>query len=167
LEASLISECVTAGMKAARDLGKHQWRPATSRRGVSEIEEPAASTDLSIRQIQRKIAGRGTAALSARSPNAPTPNNFQPCDHFYTCPELTLVRWLRTPAENQISGFDSDCGVLDLRSTLVGMGVDLIGHVAAMSNDSTIASQAAGALLRFDPTGDGGGATLAVSRGWG
>jgi hypothetical protein len=47
------------------------------------------------------------------------------------------------------------------------MGVDLIGHVAAVSNDFTIAGQTAGALLRFDPTGDGGGATVAVSRGLG
>jgi DNA invertase Pin-like site-specific DNA recombinase len=63
LESSLISERVTAGMKAAEARGKHLGRPATSKRFVSEIEELAASTNLSIRQIQRKIAGRASRGI--------------------------------------------------------------------------------------------------------
>ena len=63
LESSLISERVTAGMKAAEARGKHLGRPATSSRIVSEIEAIAASTDLSIRQIQRKIAGRASRGI--------------------------------------------------------------------------------------------------------
>jgi hypothetical protein len=63
LESSLISERVTAGMKAAEARGKHLGRPATSSRIVSEIETIAASTDLSIRQIQRKIAGRASRGI--------------------------------------------------------------------------------------------------------
>ena len=60
LESSLISERVTAGMKAAEARGTHLARPATSSRIVSGIEALAVSTDLSIRQIQRKIAGRAS-----------------------------------------------------------------------------------------------------------
>src|SRR5258707_14241275 len=60
LESSLISERVTAGMRAAETRGKHLGRPATSRRIITEIEMLATSTDLSIRQIQRKIADRAS-----------------------------------------------------------------------------------------------------------
>jgi DNA invertase Pin-like site-specific DNA recombinase len=63
LESSLISERVTAGMKAAEARGTHLGRPATSSRIVSEIEALAVSTDLSIRQIQRKIAGRASRGI--------------------------------------------------------------------------------------------------------
>jgi hypothetical protein len=58
LESSLISERVTAGMRAAQTRGKHLGRPPIPRRVISEIETLATSTDLSIRQIQGKIAGR-------------------------------------------------------------------------------------------------------------
>ncbi|MBS3025503.1 recombinase family protein [Acidiphilium multivorum] len=63
LESSLISERVTAGMRAAETRGKHLGRPATPRRVVAEIETLATSTDLSIRQIQRKIAGRASRGI--------------------------------------------------------------------------------------------------------
>jgi DNA invertase Pin-like site-specific DNA recombinase len=58
LESSLISERVTAGMRAAEARGKHLGRPAIPKRIVTEIETLASSTDLSIRQIQAKIAGQ-------------------------------------------------------------------------------------------------------------
>jgi len=60
LESSLISERVTAGMRAAEARGKPLGRPATSPRVIGEIEALATSTNLSIRQIQRKIAGRAS-----------------------------------------------------------------------------------------------------------
>ena len=63
LESSLISERVTAGMKAAEARGKHLGRPPLSPRTVSEIEVLAASTDLSVRQIQRKIAGKASRGV--------------------------------------------------------------------------------------------------------
>ena len=63
LKSSLISERVTAGMRAAETRGKHLGRPATPRRVVAEIETLATSTDLSIRQIQRKIAGRASRGI--------------------------------------------------------------------------------------------------------
>lgn len=63
LESSLISERVTAGMRAAETRGKHLGRPTTPRRVVAEIETLATSTDLSIRQIQRKIAGRASRGI--------------------------------------------------------------------------------------------------------
>jgi DNA invertase Pin-like site-specific DNA recombinase len=63
LESSLISERVTAGMRAAETRGKHLGRPATPQRLIAEIETLATSTDLSIRQIQSKIAGRASRGL--------------------------------------------------------------------------------------------------------
>lgn len=63
LELSLISERVTAGMKAAETRGKHLGRPATPQRIVTEIEALATSTDLSVRQIHSKIAGRASREL--------------------------------------------------------------------------------------------------------
>src|SRR5271166_4142432 len=48
LESSLISERVTAGMKAAEARGRHLGRPATPQRVITEIEMLATSTDLSI-----------------------------------------------------------------------------------------------------------------------
>ena len=63
LESSLISERVTAGMKAAEARGKHLGRPSVAPRTVSKIEALAASTDLSIRQIQRKIAGKASRGV--------------------------------------------------------------------------------------------------------
>jgi Resolvase, N terminal domain len=63
LESSLISERVTAGMKAAEARGKHLGRPPTAAHVVSAIMELATSTDLSIWQIQAKIAGRASRTI--------------------------------------------------------------------------------------------------------
>jgi DNA invertase Pin-like site-specific DNA recombinase len=63
LESSLISERVTAGMKAAEARGRHLDRPLVPARTVREIEALAASTELSVRQIQREIAGRASRGL--------------------------------------------------------------------------------------------------------
>jgi DNA invertase Pin-like site-specific DNA recombinase len=49
LESSLISERVTAGMRAAEARGRHLGRPGTQQHVVNEIEALATSTDLSIR----------------------------------------------------------------------------------------------------------------------
>jgi len=62
LESSLISERVSAGMKAARARGKHLGRPRTPTVVVAEVEELARTTELSVREIQRRIGaktGRG------------------------------------------------------------------------------------------------------------
>jgi DNA invertase Pin-like site-specific DNA recombinase len=63
LESSLISERVTAGMRAAQTRGRHLGRPATPARIVSEIEALAISTELSIRQIQKEISGRASRSI--------------------------------------------------------------------------------------------------------
>ena len=63
LESSLISERVTAGMRAAEARGRHLGRPGTQQRIVSEIETLAISTDLSIRAIQKKIGGRASRGI--------------------------------------------------------------------------------------------------------
>ena len=60
LESSLISERVTAGMRAAKARGRRIGRPPTPARVIAEIEDLAASTDLSIRQIHEKIARRAS-----------------------------------------------------------------------------------------------------------
>lgn len=77
LESSLISERVTAGMRAAEARGKHLGRPVISKRIVAEIEALALSTDLSIRQIQGRIAGQASRGvigeITKRARAAPPP----------------------------------------------------------------------------------------------
>ena len=63
LESALISERVTAGLKAAEARGRHLGRPPIARPVVSEIETLAASTTLSIREIQKKIAGKASRGV--------------------------------------------------------------------------------------------------------
>ena len=63
LESSLISERVTAGMRAAETRGKHLGRPATSPGVVNEIQALATSTDLSIRQLHHRIRGRASRSI--------------------------------------------------------------------------------------------------------
>jgi DNA invertase Pin-like site-specific DNA recombinase len=63
LESSLISERVTAGMKAAEARGRHLGRPPVAARIVNQIEALAASTDLSVRKIQKVIAGRASRGV--------------------------------------------------------------------------------------------------------
>ena len=58
LESSLISERVTAGMRAAEARGRHLGRPGTPPRVVSEIEALATTTDLSVRAIQGRASER-------------------------------------------------------------------------------------------------------------
>jgi DNA invertase Pin-like site-specific DNA recombinase len=62
LELSLISERVTAGMKAAKARGKHLGRLRMPSAVVARIEELAKMIDLSVRAIHRRIGakiGRG------------------------------------------------------------------------------------------------------------
>src|SRR3954464_10425288 len=77
LESSLISERVTAGMRAAESRGKHLGRPALSKRVISAIEALAISTDLSVRQIHAKIAGQASRGIVGeiikRARAAPSP----------------------------------------------------------------------------------------------
>jgi DNA invertase Pin-like site-specific DNA recombinase len=63
LESALISERVTAGMKAAAARGRRLGRPPVAWGLVGEIETLAASTTLSIRQIQKKIAGKASRGV--------------------------------------------------------------------------------------------------------
>ena len=63
LESSLISERVTAGMRAAEARGRHLGRPATPKRLIGAIETLAASTSLSVRQIHKQIGGRASRGV--------------------------------------------------------------------------------------------------------
>ena len=60
LESSLTSERVSAGMKAAAVRGKHLGRPPLAPALVSKIRELAASTNLRIREIHKKISKKAS-----------------------------------------------------------------------------------------------------------
>ena len=68
---------------------------------------------------------------------------------------------------DQVSGFDPDTDILDLRSLVTGTGLKLTTDVSALSNYLTVVDQGADAFLQFDPTGQGGGSTVAVLHGLG
>ena len=63
LESSLISERVKAGMAAAKSRGKKIGRLETPPYLVTQIEELAANTDLSINKIRTKIKERASRAV--------------------------------------------------------------------------------------------------------
>lgn len=63
LESSLISERVIAGMKAAKSRGKQIGRPPVVPHIIAEIERLAAETDLSVRQIEKKIQGKASRGI--------------------------------------------------------------------------------------------------------
>jgi len=63
LESSLISERVKAGMAAAKSRGKKIGRPETPPYLVTQIEELATNTDLSINKIRTKIKERASRAV--------------------------------------------------------------------------------------------------------
>ncbi|GBF26621.1 DNA-invertase hin [bacterium MnTg02] len=58
LESSLISERVTAGMKAAKARGKQMGRPPIPKRWRAKAEELAATTNLSISKIHEEMGGK-------------------------------------------------------------------------------------------------------------
>ncbi len=68
-----VSPYIGFPFRCASDPGRHLGRPGTSQRVINEMEELATTKDLSIRAIQKKIAGRASAVSSAKSPNAPEP----------------------------------------------------------------------------------------------
>ncbi len=83
LESSLISERVIAGMRAAEARGRHLGRPGTPQRIVSEIEALATSTDLSVRAIQKQIAGRASRGIVGeitKRARAAQPTNPRPAE---------------------------------------------------------------------------------------
>jgi hypothetical protein len=75
----------------------------------------------------------------------------------------TLV--LHAGGLDQVSGFDPGSDVLDLRSLLNEANVR--PDTATTGNYLTVADQDGAALVNFDPTGHGGGSTVAVLQGLG
>jgi len=63
LESSLISERVTAGMKAAKARGKQLGRPRTPDQVVAQIKRLAKTTDLSIRQIHDRMNAKVSRSI--------------------------------------------------------------------------------------------------------
>jgi uncharacterized repeat protein (TIGR03803 family) len=74
---------------------------------------------------------------------------------------------LHTGGADQVTGFNPGTDVLDFSSVLSEANIDLTGDIAALGNYVTIADQGANALVNFDPTGHGGGSTVAVLQGLG
>jgi DNA invertase Pin-like site-specific DNA recombinase len=60
LESSLVSERVTAGMKAAAARGKRLGRPPLAPRLIVDIENFAGATSLSVRQIHKKVGEKAS-----------------------------------------------------------------------------------------------------------
>ena len=63
LESALISERVTAGMRAAKGRGRRIGRPPVPQRVIGRIEALATSTRLSVRQIHKEIGGRASRGV--------------------------------------------------------------------------------------------------------
>jgi hypothetical protein len=74
---------------------------------------------------------------------------------------------LHSGGVDQVSGFNPGTDVLDFSSVLSEANIDLNGDIAALGNYVTIADQGANAVVNFDPTGQGGGSTVAVLQGLG
>jgi hypothetical protein len=77
----------------------------------------------------------------------------------------TLV--LHSGGVDRVSGFDPSTDVLDVGSLLSEANVDLSGGITALVNYLGVTDQGANAVLSFDPTGHGGGSTIAVLAGLG
>ena len=77
----------------------------------------------------------------------------------------TLV--LNANGVDQVAGFDPASDVLNVGSLVAGNGLALSGDMANLSGYLTIADQSGNAVVRFDPTGQGGGNTVAVLQGLG
>ena len=73
---------------------------------------------------------------------------------------------LHASGVDQVSGFNPATDFLDVSSLLSEAHVNL-NDIAALGSYLTVVDQGANALLRFDPTGHGGGSTVAVLHGLG
>lgn len=82
LESALISERVTAGMRAARVRGRHLGRPPTPPALVREIETLARTTDLSIRAIHRRVDGRASKSRVGEITKRIRSEPPRPCDQI-------------------------------------------------------------------------------------
>jgi len=74
---------------------------------------------------------------------------------------------LHADGVDQVSGFNPGTDVLDFSSVLSEAGINLNGGLAALGNYVTIVDQGTNALVNFNPTGHGGGSTVAVLQGQG
>jgi hypothetical protein len=74
---------------------------------------------------------------------------------------------LHASGADQVSGFDPSTDVMDLGSLLREANIDLTGGFAVLGNYVTVVDQGTDALVRFDPSGHGGGNTVAVLQGLG
>lgn len=82
LESALISERVTAGMRAAASRGRRLGRPPTLPALVHEIETLARTTGLSVRAIHRRIEGRASRGRIGEIVKRVRSRTPDPCDQF-------------------------------------------------------------------------------------
>lgn len=80
LGSALVSERVSAGMQAAKARGKHLVRPRTPARIVTEVEELARTTDVSVVRSSDASAARPGASSSETSSNG-SGTNRHPTPH--------------------------------------------------------------------------------------
>lgn len=82
LEAALISERVTAGMRAAKVRGRRLGRPPTPPALVREIEAIARDTELSVRAIHGQIDGRASRSRVGEIAKRVRSASQNPCDQI-------------------------------------------------------------------------------------
>ena len=66
---------------------------------------------------------------------------------------------------DQVYRFDPATDTLDVRTLLAEANVDLHADVAGIAGYLAVTDQGSNALVRYDPTGHGGGGTVAVLHG--
>lgn len=82
LEAALISERVTAGMRAAKVRGRRLGRSPTPPATAREIEAIARETELSVRAIHRQIDGRASRSRVGEITKMVRSASQDPCDQI-------------------------------------------------------------------------------------
>ena len=82
LESSLISERVTAGMRAAETRGKHLGRPATHYASSTRSRLSPRPLTSAFAKFRARLLAKRAGGSSEKSPNAPAPPSRRPCDHF-------------------------------------------------------------------------------------
>ena len=82
LESSLISERVTAGMRAAEARGKHLGRPATHHASSRRSRRSPGRRTSASGRFKRCSEVAPVAASSARSRNERARRRLRPCAHF-------------------------------------------------------------------------------------
>ncbi len=124
------------------------------------IADPASGQSVAL-----GLSAETTAPLTITEPNIvvdPGPGNAT-IQFLAGSGGDTLV--LHANSMDQVFGFDPSTDVLDLHAMLTEADVDPAGDLTSLGKYVSVVDQGADALLRFDPTGHGGGSVVADLRG--